>query len=481
MKVLKSFKYNLLFALFLLSIDGQGQKADLPNIIIIYADDLGYGDLGSYGSTVHKTPNIDKMTSEGIYFTGFYSASPFCTPSRASLLTGSYAKRVNMAVDVDGYCVVFPVGKKGLNPKEINIANHLKKSGYNTACIGKWHLGDQQEFLPNNQGFDYYFGLPYSNDTGPEFAKDNNFDRVFPPIPLVKNTEVIEAPIDQRTLTQRYTEEAITYIEKNSNTPFFLYLAHTMPHYPPNASESFRGKSNNGLYGDSVEEMDWSTGKIIQTLERLKLDKNTLVVFTSDNGAATHYDELIKGSNKPLRGWKGSTFEGGMRVPFVAWWPGRIKPGTTTDELATTMDLLPSISSLVNNPLPKDHKIDGKNILPLLFNEPNATSQYEVFYYYLREQLQAVRKGKWKLHLPLKKACKGCWKYESEFRPTALYNLETDLSESIDLKVEYPNVVEELSSYAELARKDLGDGERKGESQRVAGYIKHPVPLEKKD
>jgi len=275
-----------------------------PNFIIIFCDDLGYGDVGCFGSEKHRTPNINRMAAEGMRFTSFYVTSGVCTPSRSSLMTGCYPRRVNMHESDRNECVLFPVARKGLNPDEITIAEVLKAQGYATACVGKWHLGDQPEFLPTSQGFDYYFGIPYSNDMGANQRNSN------PPLPLVRNKKVIEAPADQNTLTQRYTQEVIKFITANKDTPFFIYLPHTMPHNPVHSSEKFRGRSANGGYGDSVEEIDWSTGEILAALKKLDIDERTLVVFTSDNGAAPRWG----GSNLPLSGWKGST----MGVGFDA-------------------------------------------------------------------------------------------------------------------------------------------------------------------
>lgn len=351
---------------------------------------MGYGDIGCFGSTKHRTPNIDKMAGEGMKFTDFYVTSGVCTPSRSSLLTGCYPKRVDMHQDSKGRCVLFPAGKKGLNPNEITIAELLKQQGYATCCIGKWHLGDQPKFLPTRQGFDCYYGIPYSNDMGGSRPEK-------PPLPLMRNEKVIEAPANQNTLTKRYTAEALKFIKKNKDRPFFIYLPHSMVHNPLHASKTFRGKSANGIYGDAVEEVDFSTGQILDTLKKLNLDKNTLVVFTSDNGASNQFG----GSNAPLRGHKGSTWEGGMREPCLMWWPGHIPAGKTCSQMAITMDLLPTFTALAGANLPVDREIDGRNIWPLM-SKSGVKSPHEAFYYYQIDQLQAVRSGKWKLHLPLK-------------------------------------------------------------------------------
>ncbi|MHC4665786.1 MAG: sulfatase-like hydrolase/transferase [Planctomycetota bacterium] len=437
-----------------------------PNFIIIFCDDLGYGDLGCFGSKVHRTPNLDRMAAEGMKFTSFYVTSSVCTPSRASLMTGCYPKRVDMHKDSHGKCVLFPVDGKGLNPDEITIAEILKRRGYATCCIGKWHLGDQPEFLPTRQGFDYYYGIPYSNDMGAEQWRTN------PPLPLLRNEEVIEAPAVQDTLTQRYTDEAIKFISKNKDRPFFLYLPHTMVHDPLHASDAFRGKSANGRYGDAVEEIDWSTGRILKTLRDLKLDEHTLVVFTSDNGASHNYG----GSNAPLRGHKGTTWEGGMREPAIMWWPGRIPAGKTCDEMAVTMDLLPTFASLAGAKAPTDRTIDGRNIWPLMAGRANAKSPHEAFYYYQIDQLQAVRSGKWKLHLHLRPK-KRNWGKPIPEAPLALYDLENDIGEENNVASRRPSVVKRLLALAAEARHDLGDLNRRGTGQRPAGWVISPKPL----
>lgn len=437
-----------------------------PNFIIIYCDDLGYGDVGCFGSTKHRTPNLDKMAREGMRFTSFYVTSGVCTPSRSSLMTGCYPRRVNMHANDTGLCVLFPVNKKGLNPDEITIADLLKKQGYATACIGKWHLGDQPEFLPTSQGFDYYYGIPYSNDMG----KRPNNNR--PPLPLLRNKKVIEAPAVQDTLTKRYTEEAIKFITANKDKPFFIYLPHTMPHNPVFASDKFRGKSANGRYGDTVEEIDWSTGEILAALNKLGIDSRTLVIFTSDNGASSSFG----GGNGPLRGHKGSTWEGGMREPCIVRFPGKIPAAKTCDEIATTMDLLPTFAGLAGTKPPTDRIIDGRDIWPLMAGKKNAKSPHRAFYYYQIDQLQAVRSGPWKLHLPLKTKRRN-WGKPIPNSPLQLYNLDADIVEKNNVADKNPDVVKRLLALAEKARDDLGDLNRKGRNQRPAGWVENPKPL----
>jgi len=380
-------------------------------------------------------------------------------------MTGCYPKRVDMHEDSIHQCVLFPRAKKGLNPNEITIAEILKQQGYATCCIGKWHLGDQPDFLPTRQGFDYYYGIPYSNDMGGK-------KRTRPPLPLLRNETVIEAPADQNTLTKRYTQQAIDFIKNNKDRPFFIYLPHSMVHNPLHASDDFRGKSANGIYGDAVEEVDFSTGQILNTLRKLNLDKNTLVVFTSDNGTSNQFG----GSNAPLRGHKGSTWEGGMREPCLMWWPGHIPLGKTCDEMTITMDLLPTFAALAGASLPVNRIIDGKNIWPLMSGKPNAKSPHEAFYYYQIDQLQAVRSGKWKLHLPLKEKKKN-WGEPDLDALLQLYDLEADVAESNNLADRHPDVVERLLKLAERAKLDLGDTEIPGLNTRPAGWVVSPKPL----
>jgi arylsulfatase A-like enzyme len=447
-------------------LQSAGSPADKPNFIIIFCDDLGYGDLGCFGSKRHRTPNIDRMADEGMRFTSFYVTSGVCTPSRSSLMTGCYPRRVNMHQDSNNLCVLFPVGKKGLNPNEITIAEVLKSRGYATACIGKWHLGDQPQFLPTRQGFDYYYGIPYSNDMG----ERKNSNR--PPLPLLQNEKVIEAPADQNTLTKRYTQQVIKFITANKDKPFFVYLPHTMPHNPVHSSDNFRGKSANDGYGDCVEEIDFSTGQILQTLKNLNIDNHTLVVFTSDNGAAERWG----GSNLPLSGFKGSTAEGGMREPAVMRWPGKIPAGKTCDELASTLDLMPTLAQLAGTKAPTDRIIDGKNIWPLMTGKRGVKSPHKAFYYYQMDQLQAVRSGKWKLHLPLKMK-KRNWGKGIPDAPLNLYNLQADIAETNNVADQHPDVVKHLFALAEKARRDLGDVECEGTGQRPAGLVVTPKPL----
>jgi arylsulfatase A-like enzyme len=459
--------------LFLLAILGfflvnvRCGRQELPNVIIIFADDMGYGDLACYGSEKNRTPNIDRMAAEGIRFTDFYVSSGVCSPSRASLMTGCYPRRVDMHVNARpfgmvGRQVLFAASHKGLNPDEITLAEILKSKGYATACIGKWHLGDQEPFLPTRQGFDQYFGIPYSNDMTYSWC----------PVPLMRDEEVIEAPVDQNTLTRRYTEEAIRFIEKNKGGPFFIYLPHAMVHDPLHASDAFRGKSRNGIFGDAVEEMDWSVGRINEYLEANGLDENTLVIFTSDNGAP----RTPGASNAPLSGWKGSTQEGGMREPCIMKWPARIPRGMITSELATTMDIVPTLAKLVGFEYPDNRIIDGHDIIDLM-TVKGAPSPTEVFYYYQLEQLQAVRSGTWKLLLPLDSMYKSI--HRGTFMPgreLQLIDLSADIGETTDVSSSHPDIVARLMEYAQQAREDLGDMGREGRNTRPAGFVARSVP-----
>ena len=433
-----------------------------PNFVIVFCDDLGYADIGPFGSTRHATPVLDKMAREGIRLTDFYSSCSVCTPSRASLMTGCYPRRVNMHVDEDNLCVLFPAARKSLNPQEITIAELLKPLGYATTCIGKWHLGDHPEFLPTRQGFDSYFGIPYSND----------MHRKQVPLPLVRNETVIRAGVAQDdTITQLYTEEAVKFIKAHRDDPFFLYLPHTAVHLPLVPGKAFQGQSQDGKYGDWVQEIDWSMGEIFKTLAAEGIDEHTLVVFTSDNGS---YREK-QGSNLPLRGRKGRTDEGGMRVPCLARWPGKIPAGSSSHEISCTMDLLPTLAKLAGTTAPRDRQIDGKDIWPILSQQPGAQSPHAAYYYYQMDQLQAVRSGKWKLCLALESKKRNWGKPEGK-KPLALFDLRKDIHEDHNVAAENPAVVKRLQALAAQARFDLGDMQRIGTGQRAAGWVPQPAP-----
>jgi arylsulfatase A-like enzyme len=357
-----------------------------------------------------------------------------------------------------------PMDNKGLHPDEITVAEVLKEQGYATACIGKWHLGDQPEFLPTRQGFDYYYGIPYSNDMG---RGDNN-----PPLPIMRNEKVIEAPADQSTLTKRYTEEAIAFINANVDNPFFLYLPHTMPHVPIFSSPDFAGKSNNGKYGDAIEEIDWSTGEIVNTLVELGIEQNTLVIFTSDNGATR------RGSNLPFSGGKCGIQEGSMREPCVMWWPGTIAAGSNSSELMSTLDILPTFASLAGGEVPQDRVIDGLDLSSVILGKEGAKSPHDVFYYYFMSQLQAVRSGNYKLYLEMDERQYG-WTRKIEKAEMELFDLENDPAEKINIAGKHPKIISRLLELAEIAREDMGDFERPGKNARPAGWVENPIRQEK--
>ena len=405
-----------------------------PNFVLIFTDDQGYQDVGCFGSPMIKTPHLDRMAAEGMRFTDFYVGAPVCSASRASLMTGSYCDRVS----VKG--VFFPNRRRqGLHPDEVTVAEVLKGKGYATACVGKWHLGDEKPFLPTRQGFDRYFGIPYSND----MSIRRNGKRG---PPLMLGEEIVEHPAVQATLTKRYTEEAVRFIEANKDRPFFLYLPHTMPHVPLDASEKFRGKSPRGLYGDVIEEIDWSVGEILGTLKKLGIDGRTLVVFTSDNGPWLSKGEN-GGSALPLRDGKFTTFEGGMRVPCIMRWPGRIPAGKTCGEIAATIDILPTFATLAGAKVAAGRVIDGRSIVPLIEDRPGAKSPHEA--YFLR--LDAVRAGRWKFLLKGRSTVKS--------RPAgpfpALYDLENDIAETTNVAAEHPEVVERLTKLIQAHRQEI--------------------------
>jgi len=429
-----------------------------PNVIIIFIDDQGYEDLGVYGSPTLKTPNIDRMANEGMRFTDFYSAAAVCTPSRAALLTGCYAERVG------DLTVLFQDDDLGLNPEETTIAEMLKRNGYVTACVGKWHLGHLNPFLPTNHGFDSYFGIPYSNDMriaenmklSPDLVlrEGVTLESIWTAkknwVPLMRDEEVIEYPADQSTLTKRFTDEAIRFIDRNKDEPFFLYLAHTMPHVPLYASSQFEGKSEQGLYGDCIEEIDWNVGRVMDTLKEQGLDENTLVVYTSDNGP-WHFEEnatdKVKGnmnrrtggSAYPLRGYKFRRWEGGVRVPAVMRWPGRIPAGTVCSELVGTIDLLPTISELSQGSILPEKKIDGKSIVALLEGQDGAITPHDAYFY----GTVGIRSGNWKL------------KRNRETKEFELYDLAADISESADETQNQPDVVDRLMKLLDAHKKEL--------------------------
>ncbi|RYD31721.1 MAG: arylsulfatase [Verrucomicrobiaceae bacterium] len=429
-----------------------------PNVVIIYADDQGYADLGVQGAAGFRTPNIDRMAMEGRRFTDFYVAAPVCSASRAALLTGCYPTRVGITGALP------PHSKTGLNPEEMTLAEVLKTQGYSTAALGKWHLGDHPDLLPVRQGFDEYLGLPYSNDMWPDNPDIGN--RRWPPLPLIENDRILDPAVNadtQASLTTRYAERAVDFIRRKKDQPFFLYIAPAMPHVPLYVSDKFQGKSAQGAYGDVIQEIDWAVGQVLTTLKEQGLDDKTLVIYTSDNGPWTVYGNHA-GSAVPLREAKGTCWEGGIRVPFVARWPGTIPAGTICREPVCTIDILPTLARLSGAALPPK-KIDGLDILPLLTGEPGAKSPHEALYfYYENNQLQALRSGPWKLILPHQyrvvsqfgnNGARGA--YVQKKSGTELYNLVTDPSESKDLAAAEPATVTRLLALAEQSRNDLGD------------------------
>ena len=454
-----------------------------PNFIVVFCDNLGYGDIEPFGSTVHRTPNLNRMASEGRKFTHFCVTAGVCTPSRSSIMTGCYSQRVGMHENPRDGLVLRPVSPYGLNPGEITVAEVLKPLDYATGVIGKWHLGDQPEFLPTRQGFDSFFGIPYSDDMTHETGQrlGDLFDgSKWPPLPLLEDERVVEAPVDRDLLTKRYSDRALQFIEANRDRPFFLYMPEAMPGSTstPFAGPAFKGKSRNGPWGDSIEELDWSIGRILDKLVELRIDKRTLVIWTSDNGApmAPDMNSPARGTNRPLHGRGYTTAEGAFRVPTIFWWPGKVPAGTECQELATTMDLLPTFARLAGGQPPNDRIIDGHDIRPLILGEPGAKSPYEVFYYYYRDQLQAVRSGPWKLFVPLEEfSCHPHFRKDQKAQPL-LFNVVEDIASTRNLAAEHPEQVCRLTALAEIARADLGDRDRRGANQREPGKIDQPKP-----
>ncbi len=406
-----------------------------PNVVLIFIDDMGYADIGPFGNTEVKTPHLDKFASQGMKFTSFY-ATPVCSMSRACLLTGCY----NTRVSIPG--VLFPNSKVGLHPNEVTLGDIAKQKGYATTAIGKWHLGFQPEFLPTKQGFDSYFGIPYSNDMGTKPARPN-----FPPLPLIRNDKVIETEPDQSQLTKRYTEEAVKFIRANQDKPFFLYLPHTMIHFPLAASADFKGKSKMGFIGDTIEEIDWSVGEITKTLDELKLNENTLVIFTSDNGPAQR-------AAPPFRGNKGTIFEGGVREPCIMRWTGKIPAGVICNRIAGNIDVLPTMAKLIGAELPKDRTLDGRDISSLLL-DPQAPDVRDTHLYFTGAgALAAIRVGDWKLFLnglpavANKKQPDGTKKKLLAIDVPALFNLANDLGETKNVAEDNPEIVKQLRDTA---------------------------------
>ncbi len=446
-----------------------------PNVIIIFADDLGYADLGCFGARGWSTPYLDQLAREGVRCTSFYVSQPVCSASRASLLTGCYANRIGI------HGALGPNARHGIADAETTLGELFKSKGYATAIVGKWHLGHHRPFLPTRHGFDDYFGLPYSNDMWPHHPEKVKF----PPLPLIENERIVVQDVtakEQALLTTLYTERSRQFIQTNKDRPFFLYFAHSMPHVPLFVSDRFKGRSKQGLYGDVIEEIDWSVGELLKTLKEHGLDRNTLVIFTSDNGPWLSYGHHA-GDNGPLREGKGSVWEGGIRVPFIAWWPGKLPAGSIQDEPLMTIDLFPTLAHLIGGEMPK-LPLDGKDVWPLLQCEEGAKSPHEVYYfYYGQNELQALRRGSWKLILPhvcrmIEDRSPGRDGNPSGYRQVKLskpllFDLSKDLGETTDLSEQFPDVMAELEKWVEAARQDLGDRltNRVGKGVRSPGRL----------
>ncbi len=449
----------------------------LPNIVVIFVDDMGYADCGCFGAKDIATPRLDGMAREGMRFTDFYAAQAVCSASRAALMTGCYSNRVSILGALG------PKSDHGISDKETTLAQLVKQRGYATAIFGKWHLGHLPMFLPTRHGFDEYFGLPYSNDMSPKHPTNPNG---YPPLPLIEGTKTIATNPDQTQLTTWYTERAVTFIEQNQKRPFFLYLAHNMPHVPIHVSSKFKGKSAHGLYGDVIMEIDWSVGQVLDALKRLKIDEQTLVLFTSDNGPWLSYGDHA-GSALPLREGKGTMFDGGCREPCIMRWPGKIPAGRTCGELAATIDVLPTVAKLIAMDVPKDRIIDGRDIWPLMSGATGAKTPHDFYYFYWGRELQAVRTQRWKLHLPHpyqtlagKPGSGGKpGPYKQARIGLELFDLKNDIGERTNVAAEHPEVVHRMQALVEQAREDLGDSAtgRRGKNVREPGFA---MPLDKK-
>lgn len=452
----------------------------LPNVIVIFIDDMGYADIGPFGATGYETPHLNQMANEGRIFTDFYVTQAVCSASRAGLMTGCY----NIRVGIGG--ALGPSSKIGISDEEMTLAEVCKQKNYATACYGKWHLGHHEKFLPKQHGFDDYFGLPYSNDMWPfhpgvlHLPMEERLKR-WPHLPLIDGNTVINAqvtPKDQEQLTTQYTERAVRFIDDHKDQPFFIYLPHSMVHVPLYVSDKFRGKSSQGLFGDVMMEVDWSVGEVLNAVRRHNLQNDTLVIFTADNGPWLSYGNHA-GSAGPLREGKGTMFDGGCRESCVMWWPGKIPAGTRCEEPAMTIDILPTVAHLIGAKLP-DHKIDGQNIWPLMSGEPDAKSPHEAYFYYWGNQLQAVRSGDWKLHFPhdyrtLDGQPGGKDGIPANYKTgkigLSLFNLKDDVGESTNVADQHPEVVKRLTALADVMRADLGDGKQKGSGIRPVGKL----------
>lgn len=457
-------------------------KSQLPNIVLIFLDDMGNGDLSCTGALSYETPAIDKLANEGLRFTNFLSAQAVCSASRAGLLTGCYPNRIGFSG------ALFPNSKVGIHEDETTLAELVKQKGYVTAIVGKWHLGDNEKFLPKQHGFDEYFGIPYSNDMWPvDYDGNPSTDwrkESFPPLHIYDGNGKsipINTLDDQAKITTLYTEQAVSFIKKSSGKPFFLYVAHSMPHVPINASAKFKGKSEQGLYGDVMMEIDWSVGEIMNVLREKKLEENTLVIFTSDNGPWLNFGNHA-GSTGGLREGKGTSYEGGQRVPCIMHWKGKIEGGKICNSLSSAIDIFPTIAELIQQPLPSK-TIDGVSLLPIIKGDYNAEPRSGFYYYYRKNNLEAVRRGDWKLVLPHPGRTYLQYPVGKDGHPgkveenlqseLALYDLRRDPGERYDVQSEFPEVVSELQKLADEAREDLGDdiSNTPGKNRRPIGQI----------
>ena len=442
----------LVAGIFLLGTFAWAAPSAKPNIVILFIDDMGYGDIGPFGNQVNQTPHLDRMEEEGIKFTQFYVANTACTPSRSALLTGTYAHRIGMDGGNGNLAVTFPGDSRGLNPNEITIAEMLRENGYATGCFGKWHLGDQPQFMPLAQGFDTYFGIPYSNDMWPLHTSKNPITkRKYEPLPVMSQDQAVahvEDGVDQSLLAEVFTDKAIAFIKKNQKKPFFCYIPHAHVHKPRYARPEYLKRAEGNVDRAHVEEIDDSTGRVLHTLKDLKLDRNTLVIFTSDNGAASGM------SSGPLRGGKGGPkYEGHMRVPTLAWWPGTIPAGSISKEIGVTTDLLPSLAKLTVSKVPDDRIIDGKDISDVLLGKKDAQSPHQLHYY----ENEGIRRGDWKL---VKKGSR-----------SELYDLSKDPGERKDLSRNHPELVKELNRALHKHAASIAA------NLRPAGFAKHPKPI----
>jgi arylsulfatase A-like enzyme len=467
-------KWGIMMLWIYLAISFPGLAQDRPNVVLIFVDDMGYGDLGAYGAKDIATPNLDQMARNGVKFTNFYVAQAVCSASRASLLTGTYANRLGIHGALDH------TAKHGLNPEETTIAEMLKEQGYQSAMFGKWHLGHLPPFLPTKQGFDEFYGIPYSNDMWPQHPQTKNY---YPPLPLFLNDKVVDTlHNDQSKLTTELTERAVDFIRRKKDQPFFLYLAHPMPHVPLFVSEKFKGKSKRGLYGDVVMEIDWSVGKILQTLRDNALEEKTLVIFISDNGPWLSYSGHA-GSAYPLREGKGTSWDGGVKVPALMYWKGKIPAGTVQTNPAMTIDMLPTIAKLTKADLPK-LPIDGKDISTLMLDAKAKSPQEAYFIYYNRNELQAMVMGDWKLYFPHSyRSLVPGQEPRSDGLPIdyhmikmeqmELYHVPSDPSETTNVIAQQPQILEKMLRLAEPARIDMGDAlqNRDGKNNRNPGRV----------